>query len=137
MSFPPMPGWRVQTNGYSPAAGALNCTVSDVPGATTVDVATLIGAWKVRLCGTEARFSKVTRTSAPALTVSSAGSNFSSAPVSVPTVISTVSPDGSPLADPEAVGSWLAPSGAPGVDVGVVAPPHALIARRAATSTPK
>src|SRR5438094_10280341 len=107
MSFPPMPGWRVQTNGYSPAAGALNCTVSDVPGATTVDVATLIGAWKVRLCGTEARFSKVTRTSAPALTVSSAGSNFSSAPVSVPTVISTVSPDGSPLADPEAAGSWL------------------------------
>src|SRR3954471_14821499 len=108
MSFPLMPGWMVQTNGYSPAAGALNCTVSDVPGATTVDVATLIGAWKVRLCGTEARFPKVTRTSAPTVTITSAGSNFRSAPVSVLTVISTVSPDGWPLVGPEAVGDGLA-----------------------------
>jgi hypothetical protein len=58
--------------------------------------------------------------------------------VSVPTVISTVSPDGSPLVGPEAAGDGLELGGvAAGVDVGVVALPHALMARRAATSTPK
>ena len=65
-SVPPMPGCRVQTNAYSPGSGALNSTVSEVPGATIVDVATLIGPWKVRLCGTDDRFSKVSRMSAPA-----------------------------------------------------------------------
>jgi hypothetical protein len=114
----------------------VNSTVSDVPGATTVSVATLIGAWKVRLCGTEARFSKVTRTSAPAWTVSSAGSNFSSVPVSVPIVIWTPSPDGALLVGPEAVGDELAFGGAvAGVEEGLVPPPHALMARMAATST--
>ncbi len=35
-----MPGCKVQTNAYSPGSGALNSRVSEVPGATIVDVAT-------------------------------------------------------------------------------------------------
>jgi hypothetical protein len=111
--------------------------VSDDPAATIVAVATLGGPWKVRLCGTEARFSNVSRTSAPAGTVTSAGSNLSSAPVSVPTVISTISPDGALLAASGFVGDRLGLGGAAGVEEGLVPPPHALMVRRAATSTPR
>src|SRR4051812_29231391 len=143
-------------NLYVPGPGAVNPIVSDVPGATIVDVATFIGSPRVRLWGTVAWFSKTSRTCAPALTSISPGTNFSSLPVSVPMVTST------PVAVPDCVvpgateadagadaeadgraavaavlagGESVRAGGAVAAGDGVAAVPHAPMMRASATTT--